>query len=129
VLGNVAMGLHHKLCHTLGGTFGLPHAEVHTVVLPHALAYNAAAAAEAMARVARAVVSAGRPAASAPRAVFDLARDHGAPTALRELGMPAGDLDRAADLAVQNQYPNPRPLERAAIRELLQHAFDGTRPG
>ena len=128
VLGNVAMGLHHKLCHTLGGTFGLPHAEVHTVVLPHALAYNAAAAAEAMARVARAVVSAGRPAASAPRAVFDLARDHGAPTALRELGMPAGDLDRAADLAVQNQYPNPRPLERAAIRELLQRAYEGARP-
>ena len=79
VLGNVAMGLHHKLCHTLGGTFNLPHAEVHTVVLPHALAYNAAAAAEAMARVARAIADAGGPAASAARAVFDLARDHGAP--------------------------------------------------
>ena len=128
VLGNVAMGLHHKLCHTLGGTFDLPHAEVHTVVLPHALAYNAAAAAEAMARVARAVVNAGRPAASAPRAVFDLARDHGAPIALREIGMPADGLDRAADLAVQNQYPNPRPLERAAIRELLQRAYEGARP-
>jgi maleylacetate reductase len=128
VLGNVAMGLHHKLCHTLGGTFDLPHAEVHTVVLPHALAYNAAAAAEAMARVARAVARAGRPAASAPRAVFDLARDHGAPTALREIGMPADGLDRAADLAVQNQYPNPRPLERAAIRELLQRAYEGARP-
>jgi maleylacetate reductase len=42
--------------------------------------------------------------------------------------MPEDGLDRAADLAVQNQYPNPRPLERAAIRELLQRAFDGTRP-
>jgi alcohol dehydrogenase class IV len=128
VLGNVAMGLHHKLCHTLGGTFDLPHAEVHTVVLPHALAYNAAAATEAMARVRRAMTHAGRPAASAPRAVFDLARDHGAPTALREIGMPADGLDRAADLAVQNQYPNPRPLERAAIRELLQRAYEGARP-
>jgi alcohol dehydrogenase class IV len=128
VLGNVAMGLHHKLCHTLGGTFELPHAEVHTVVLPHALAYNAAAATEAMARVRRAMTHAGRPAASAPRAVFDLARDHGAPTALREIGMPADGLDRAADLAVQNQYPNPRPLERAAIRELLQRAYEGARP-
>src|SRR5438132_2407811 len=55
VLGHVAMGLHHKLCHTLGGSFDLPHAEVHTVILPHALAYNAAAAPEAMARIARAL--------------------------------------------------------------------------
>jgi maleylacetate reductase len=60
--------------------------------------------------------------------VFDLARDHGAPVALKDIGMPAEGLDRAADLAVQNQYANPRPLERAAIRELLQRAFDGTRP-
>jgi alcohol dehydrogenase class IV len=128
VLGNVAMGLHHKLCHTLGGTFDLPHAEVHTVVLPHALAYNAPAAADAMARVVRALASAGRPAASAARGVFDLAREHGAPTALRDIGMPADGLERAADLAVQTPYPNPRALERAAIRELLQRAYEGTRP-
>src|SRR5574343_81966 len=55
VLGSVAMGLHHKLCHTLGGSFNLPHAETHTIVLPHALAYNAQAVPEAMARVARAL--------------------------------------------------------------------------
>jgi len=128
VLGNVAMGLHHKLCHTLGGTFDLPHAEVHTVVLPHALAYNAAAARDAMARVVRALANAGRAAPSAPRGVFDLAIEHGAPTALRDIGMPAAGLDRAADLAVSNQYPNPRPLERAAIRELLQRAYEGARP-
>jgi maleylacetate reductase len=128
VLGNVAMGLHHKLCHTLGGTFDLPHAEVHTVVLPHALAYNAVAAPEAMARLRRAMDHASRPAASAPRAVYDLALEHGAPVALRDIGMPAAGLDRAADLAVQNQYPNPRPLERAAIRELLQSAWEGARP-
>ncbi|RYY95877.1 MAG: maleylacetate reductase, partial [Comamonadaceae bacterium] len=52
VLGNVGMALHHKLCHTLGGSFGLPHAETHTIVLPHALAYNAAAAPEAMRHIA-----------------------------------------------------------------------------
>jgi maleylacetate reductase len=123
VLGAVAMGLHHKLCHTLGGSFNLPHAEVHTVVLPHALAYNAAQAAPAMQRIARALG-----AQSAAAGVFDLAKRHAAPTSLRAIGMRAGDLDRAADLAVQNQYPNPRPLERSAIRELLQHAFDGDRP-
>jgi len=123
VLGAVAMGLHHKLCHTLGGSFNLPHAEVHTVVLPHALAYNASHAPEAMRRIARALG-----AESAAAGLFDLAQRLGAPVALKDIGMPADGLDRAADLAVQTPYPNPRPLERAAIRELLQHAFDGVRP-
>ena len=123
VLGAVSMGLHHKLCHTLGGSFNLPHAEVHTVILPHALAYNAAHAPEAMQRIARALGS-----ASAAAGVFDLAQRHDASTALKDIGMPADGLDRAADLAVQNQYPNPRPLERVAIRALLQRAFDGARP-
>jgi maleylacetate reductase len=117
------MGLHHKLCHTLGGTFNLPHAEVHTVVLPHALAYNAALAPLAMQRIARALGAQG-----AASGVFDLAQKYGVPTSLEAIGMPADGLDRAAELAVQNQYPNPRPLERIAIRELLQHAFDGARP-
>jgi maleylacetate reductase len=123
VLGAVSMGLHHKLCHTLGGTFNLPHAEVHAVVLPHALAYNAGHAPEAMARIARALG-----AEDAATGIFDLATRLGAPTALKDIGMTADGLDRAADLAVQNQYPNPRALERTAIRELLQHAFDGARP-
>jgi maleylacetate reductase len=55
VLGNVGMALHHKLCHTLGGSFNLPHAETHTTVLPHALAYNALAAPEAMRSIAEAL--------------------------------------------------------------------------
>src|SRR6185369_7355415 len=79
VLGQVGMGLHHKLCHTLGGSFNLPHAETHTVMLPHALAYNAAAAPFAMQRIAKALNG-----ASAAQAAFDLARANGAPTALRE---------------------------------------------
>jgi alcohol dehydrogenase class IV len=123
VMGSITVGLHHKLCHTLGGSFGLPHAEVHAVVLPQALAYNAAAAPAAMARIARAL---GAP--SAPAGLFDLAARHGAPTALSAIGMKADDLDRAADLAVQTPYPNPRPLDRASIRELLQRAFEGIRP-
>jgi alcohol dehydrogenase class IV len=123
VLGAVSMGLHHKLCHTLGGSFNLPHAEVHTVVLPHALAYNAAQAPEAIRRIARALGT-----ESAAAGVFDLAQRLGAPVALKDIGMPADGLDRAADLAVQTPYPNPRPLERAAIRALLQRAFDGERP-
>ncbi len=123
VLGHVGMALHHKLCHTLGGSFNLPHAETHTIVLPHALAYNAPAAPEALRRIARALQ-----ADSAPQAVFDLARDNGAPVALKDIGMQASDLDRACDIALQTPYPNPRPLERSALRQLLQDAFDGTRP-
>jgi maleylacetate reductase len=123
VMGCVTVGLHHKLCHTLGGSFGLPHAELHTVVLPHALAYNAAAAPEAMARIAAALQ-----AQSAPAGVFDLAAGHGAATSLAALGMHEADLDRAADLAMQAQYPNPRPLELGALRELLQRAWEGVRP-
>lgn len=127
VLGHVAMGLHHKLCHTLGGSFNLPHAETHTIVLPHALAYNAEAAPEAMQRIARAL--GGKDGEmGAPQAVHDLAKNNGAPVALRDIGMKAGDLDKACDIAMQNQYPNPRPLERAALRALLQNAYEGVRP-
>jgi maleylacetate reductase len=122
-LGTATLGLHHKLCHMLGGSFNLPHAEVHTVILPHAAAYNAPAAPEAMARVARALG-----ADRAPQALFDLARALGAPAGLRDLGMQYGDLDRAADLATRNPYPNPAPLSRAGIRELLEGAYEGRRP-
>ena len=127
VLGNVGMALHHKLCHTLGGSFNLPHAETHTIVLPHALAYNAAAAPLAMAGIAQALLG-GHSAVSAAQAVFDLAKDNGAPVALKDIGMKEADLDRACDIALQNQYPNPRPLERLAIRQLFQDAFEGKRP-
>ncbi len=123
VLGNVGMALHHKLCHTLGGSFNLPHAETHTIVLPHALAYNAAAAPQAMRAIAEALGG-----SSAAQAVFDLAKDNGVPVALRDIGLKETDLDKACDIAMQNQYPNPRPLERAAIRQLLQDAFEGARP-
>ena len=48
--------------------------------------------------------------------------------ALRDIGLQAADLDRACDIAMSNQYPNPRPLERVALRQLLQDAFEGVRP-
>ena len=122
-LGAVGMALHHKLCHTLGGSFGLPHAETHTVVLPHAAAFNAPAAPEAMARVAHALG-----ATDAAQGLFELAGKFGAPRSLREIGMPEGGLDQAADLAVASPYWNPRTIERASIRALLQDAYDGRPP-
>jgi maleylacetate reductase len=125
-LGAVGMALHHKLCHTLGGSYNLPHAEVHTVVLPHAVAYNRRAAPQAMARIARAL---GLQADADPAAgLYDLSVRLGAPRALREIGLRAEDLDQAADLATRNPYYNPRAVTRAGIRDLLQAAFDGARP-
>ncbi len=123
VLAGVDMALHHKLCHTLGGSFNLPHAETHTIVLPHALAYNAAAAPQAMQKIAAALGK-----ENAPRGLFDLARDNGAPVALRDLGMQQGDLEKACDLALENRYPNPRPLEREALMQLLVNAYRGLPP-
>jgi maleylacetate reductase len=132
VLGAITMGLHHKLCHTLGGGFNLPHAEVHSVILPHALAYNAAAAPQAMARIAKALGGGGDAAGGsdgdAAIGLQQLARRHGAPTSLAAIGMPADGLDRAADLAARTPYPNPRALDRAALRALLQRAYDGAAP-
>lgn len=122
-LGAVGMGLHHKLCHTLGGSFDLPHAETHAVVLPHALAYNAGAAPVAARQVAEALGV-----ADAAAGLHGLALRLGAPTTLVSLGLRESDLDRAADLATQAAYPNPRPLARDAIRALLDDAFHGRAP-
>ena len=123
-LGNVGMALHHKLCHTLGGTYNLPHAETHTVILPHAVRYNSAAAPEAMRRISHALDG-----ADPPTGLYDLAKALGTPLALRDLGLPASVLDEASRLATQNPYYNPRPVEQAAIRNLLQDAWEGRRPG
>jgi maleylacetate reductase len=123
VLAATSVALHHKLCHTLGGMLNLPHAATHTIVLPHAVAYNAPAAPVAMTRIARALG-----ADDASQGLFDLAKQLGAPTSLATLGVTLADLDRVADAALQSAYPNPRPLERAAIRNLLDDAYHGRRP-
>ncbi|MGY2227735.1 MULTISPECIES: maleylacetate reductase [Pseudomonas] len=123
VLGSVTMALHHKLCHTLGGSFNLPHAEVHSVILPHALAYNAEAAPEAMEIIARAIGT-----ESAPAGIYDLASKNGAPTSLRDIGMHESNLSLACELVLSNQYPNPRRLEAEPIHRLLRDAFEGNAP-
>jgi maleylacetate reductase len=122
-LGSVGMALHHKLCHVLGGSFNLPHAETHAIVLPHAVAYNEPAARDVLRQVAEML---GAP--TAADALFNLSQRLGAPTALKELGMPLEGIETAADLAVASPYPNPRPLERKGIRKLLDDAYHGHRP-
>jgi maleylacetate reductase len=123
VLGSVGMALHHKLCHTLGGTWNLPHAETHTIMLPHALAYNERAAPDAMARIARALNT-----RSAALGLYGLAQRLKAPLALKDIGFPESAIDEAARLAVTNPYYNPRPVKLEPIRELLRRAWAGLAP-
>lgn len=125
-LGAVGMALHHKLCHTLGGTFNLPHAQTHAAMLPHTAHYNHTAAPDALRRVARAL--GGNDAADAGPLLFRLNEQLGIAPALADIGMPEDGLDEAADLACRNPYANPRPIERAAIRALLQDAWEGRAP-
>lgn len=122
-LGTGGVALHHKLCHVLGGSFGLPHAETHTIVLPHALAYNAPAIPEAMERMRRATGSAD-PAGH----FFDIAEQAGVPVALSALGMDRDGIERAVAITLENPYYNPRPLEPEGLVKLLTSAFDGVRP-
>jgi maleylacetate reductase len=122
-LGAVGMSLHHKLCHVLGGSFDLPHAETHAIVLPYASAYNAAAAPEAMTRVARALKV-----SDAAQGLYALARQLDLPRGLAEIGMPETGIDRAAEIAVQSPYANPRLVDRASIRALIAAAWRGDAP-
>jgi alcohol dehydrogenase class IV len=123
VLGSAGMALHHKLCHVLGGSFNLPHAETHSIVLPHAVRYNYDAAPEAMARIERALG-----AKPAHRAIFDLEKNLKLQLGLKELGMKEADLERAARIATEAPYPNPRKVEYAPLLELLRNAHGGHRP-
>ena len=126
VLGTVGMALHHKLCHTLGGSFDLSHAETHAVLIPHTAAYNQDFARAELAPAA--ALFGGDLGGGLGGGLWDFAKSLGAPLSLRELGLKDSDLDRAADLAVKNPYWNPRPVARGAIRDLLGRAWAGTRP-
>lgn len=122
-LGAVGMALHHKICHVLGGSFDLRHAETHTVMLPHATAYNAEATPDAMRRIGRALGV-----EHAAAGLFALNQSLGAPAALRELGMPEAGIELAAEQVMQDQYWNPRPPERDALRAMLRRAWAGEPP-
>ena len=129
-------GLHHKICHVLGGAYDLPHADTHTVVLPHVVAFNEPAIPEAMGRVARALDRAKNVAANgssrdggAAAGLFDLIEEIGAPTALKDVGMREEDLDEAVSLVLEKvPEDNPRPVDEAGVRAILEGAYSGRRP-
>jgi len=122
-LGSVGMAIHHKICHTLGGTFDLNHADVHCLLIPYSAAHNAEAAPEAMAAISRAL--GGQEAAAG---LYELMQLVGRKKSLEDMGLSEADLDKAANLAVQNPYYNPRPVTLEGVREMLQAAFEGRQP-
>lgn len=116
--------LHHTLCHVVGGTYGLGHGDVHAVLLPHIAAYNATAAPEALGRVARVLGS-----TTAAAGLLDLARILGAPTSLASLGMPEDGLEEVVQRAVVAVGDrNPRRVDAASLRRLLDDAYAGRPP-
>jgi len=125
-LGSTSMALHHKLCHTLGGTFNLPHAQTHAVMLPHTAHYNHRAVPDVLAKIARAL--GGNHADEAGPLLFALNQALGLPRSLQALGLPEMGIAKAAQLAVANPYPNPQPVEHDAVLALLQRAYAGDRP-
>jgi maleylacetate reductase len=122
-LGSTTMGLHHKLCHVLGGTFELPHAQTHTVILPYALAFNAPAAPHAMAALSGAL-----DAQDVPRALWEMAGRLGAPRSLAELGLKEDDLALAAAQVTGQPYANPRPVTADGVLGVLKAAYEGREP-
>jgi maleylacetate reductase len=114
------MALHHNISHVLGGTFGVTHADAHTVVLPHVVVFNRDAAPEAMRIVADALE-----AQDAARGIYDLKVRIGAPTSLKQIGMRADQLDRATRIVVEHPYYNPRTVEFGGVWQLLENAYEG----
>lgn len=123
-LGYVQIALHHKLAHVFGGSFDTPHADTHAILLPYTTAFNEVAVPDLLAPIAEAFGG-----GSAGGGLWDFAKSVGSPLSLQEIGIKESDLDRAAAIAVKNAYSNPRPIDVASIRALLQTAWEGRRPG
>jgi maleylacetate reductase len=124
-LAAAGVGIHHQLCHLLGGAYRLPHAELHAVVLPHAVRFVAPAARPQLAPLAAAL---GVEADDVAGGIWDLARRLGAPAGLAELGLPEAELDRAAEQAVARVVQAPRRAGVSELRALLGAAWRGGRP-
>ncbi|MDO5619007.1 MAG: maleylacetate reductase [Kocuria sp.] len=126
-------GLHHKICHTLGGAFNLPHAQTHAVVLPHVLAFNAPGAPVASGRLA-ATLGAVPPhdddaPATAVTALTHLLHQVDAPTALADLGLTGTDIPEAVQRVVSAApSSNPVPVTESGVRRLLEAALTGRHP-
>lgn len=121
-LGSTAMSLHHKLCHVVGGSFNLPHAETHTIILPHAVAYNGPAVPAAMADLAEVLPGSE---GNAVEGLNILLERLGVERALQKFGMREEQVAEAAAIAMENKYVNVRDVDEERIREVIRRAWAG----
>lgn len=123
-LAATGAGLHHKICHVLGGAYDLPHADMHTIVLPHATAFNEPAMPEIAARIAKALG-----AESAATGLYELVEKIGAKTALKDIGMKEEYIDEVVPQILETApEDNPRPVDEEGVRGILEGAYAGRRP-
>ncbi|GAA1147683.1 hypothetical protein GCM10009630_52690 [Kribbella jejuensis] len=155
-LATAGTGLHHKLCHLLGGTYGLPHAETHAAVLPQVVRVNAPAVPQSAARLAAALRDSAPPttgrqasgeldraggagsaggaagagggdgAEGLARELFGLFEGAGVAVGLRGLGLTEAQADEAA--VGFSVVGNPVAVDEDVVREILRRALDGVRP-
>ncbi len=122
-IGAGTSSLHHRLCHTFGGALNTPHAETHAILLPHSVAYNAAATADGTGKIALAMGV-----ENAAVGIHELAKAVGAPVSLRQMGVEHDDLDRIVALVMDAPPENPEPITSVRLRALLENAFHGHAP-
>lgn len=128
-LADVSMGLHHGLCHVLGGSAGVPHGVANAIILPHAMRYNLDAVAPRLAALAEALGLPGTSDAALARAAIDhiaaLIVGLGLPQRLRDAGVPAEALPHLARLAAASKtvQQNPKPVEAPDLEALLREAW------
>ncbi len=132
-LGATGIAIHHKICHALGGSFGVSHGDANAIILPHAVAFNTDAARAPIAAAARAMGASDDPsdanaAAAAAPFLFDFVAGMGAPTSLEAVGFDQANLDDAARIAMELINDNPRPVDYQGVRGLLEDAWAGRRP-
>lgn len=121
-LAGANVSLHHKLCHVLGGTFNLPHAETHAIILPHALAYTAPRIPEVMKELAEIIPDSD---GDAVNGLNTLLSKLGITYTLKDLGLKEEDIELAVETLLKKPFWNPRPVEGNLIRELLRRAWEG----
>ncbi len=122
MVNSVGIGMHHRICHVLGGRFGVPHGETNGVVLPHVLAFNESAIPECMGRMHDIMKSPPAP------ALHNLARLLGAPTGLKDLGVEQSKLNVIANECLHHIDENPRAVDADAVHEILVAAWNGEEP-
>lgn len=117
------VGVEHAIAQKVRQRYGLSHAGTHAVVTPYAIAFNRSAAPEAMQAIKRAL-----DVEDAAQGLYELNVRLGVPTGLKDLGMKAADIEGAADLVGASPIPNPRPISRADLVDLITQAFHGKAP-